>query len=86
MVGERKFTPFADGETSLGLHGLTFENGTAALAVYGNATFTRDAAGRAALAEVVAVLLEAQAVLAAEDLPERTAGPDEVQVVGNPFD
>lgn len=86
MVGDRNLDPFADDETSLALHGLTFENGTAALAVYGNATFTRDAAGRAALADVLAILRKAEAVLAAEDLPARIDAGQEVPTVRNPFD
>lgn len=86
MVGDRTLDPFADDETSLALHGLTFENGTAALAVYGNATFTRDAAGRAALADVIALLRKAEAVLAAEDLPGRIAPGVDVPTVRNPFD
>lgn len=86
MVGDRTLDPFADDETSLALHGLTFENGTAALAVYGNATFTRDAAGRAALADVLAILRKAEAVLAVEDLPARIDAGQDVPTVGNPFD
>lgn len=85
MVDGRQFTPFADDEKSLALHGLTFENGTAALAVYGSATFTRDKAGRAALAEILALLRKAEEVLAADDLPERVAGSEEQQSVKNPF-
>lgn len=90
MVDERRFTPFADGETSLELHGLTFENGTDALAVYGNGVFTRDAAGRAALAAVVDVLRRAVAALdeagpAAQALPDGDGRGDGATSVANPF-
>lgn len=88
MVEERGFTPFADDETSRELHGLTFENGTDALAVYGSAVFTRDAAGRAALAAVLDVLRRAvdaldQAGSAAQALPD--PGAECATSVGNPF-
>ncbi|WP_119681510.1 hypothetical protein [Indioceanicola profundi] len=79
--------PFQNCTESAELAGLTLENGTDRIAIYGNADITRDKAGLAkilalqAAIQAIAVCLEAEK----DRLPDHVDGPDEPTGVKNPF-
>ncbi len=81
--------PFANDSESLaigGSDGLTIENGTDRIAVYGSLDLTRDKAGleqaRALKAVVDGIV---QALEGEKDLPDKVAPPEKPQQVKNPF-
>lgn len=79
-----EFKPFADDTASVAIGGLTLENGTERLAVYGSLDVARDDSGLAALRRLKGIVDEAVALLEAG--PRDGAGPDARAVeVGNPF-
>jgi hypothetical protein len=79
-----EFKPFADDTASVSIGGLTVENGTERLALYGSLDVARDDSGLAALRRLRRIVDEAVAVLEAG--PRDGAGPDAPTVeVGNPF-
>lgn len=86
MVDDVEFVPFADAVASMEIDGLTFENGTDAVALYGSVSFTRDAVGRNRLAGVLAVLDRLRAVMDEGALPDAIGGDEAPQTVANPFD
>lgn len=78
--------PFHDDASSSSIAGLTVENGTDAIAVYGNLTITRDQAGLATARELSRFLIAVVAALQSEpDLPAKVAGPIAPKSVPNPF-
>ena len=80
------FKPFADDAASLGVGGLTIENGTDKLSLYGTLDLRRDKAGLADARALAAVLAHAVAVLeAAHDLPDAAPVPAGPRTVRNPF-
>lgn len=81
-----KLMPFADDTASLAVGGLTVENGTDRIALYGSLDLTRDKPGLAR-ARVLKIILDA-VVLALEgdrNLPEAVQGPIAPKSVANPF-
>ena len=80
------FKPFADDSASVTVAGLTVENGTDGIAIYGQGDITRDKEGlrnaRAlkALVDGIVQTLEAE-----KNLPDRVAPPDKPETVKNPF-
>ena len=80
------FEPFADDTRSTSIGGLTVENGTGRLAIYGSLDITRDRAGLANARALHDLLTRAVATLEADgslpDKPKRQAGPSTVR---NPF-
>ena len=81
------FSPYADDAASLSLGGLTVENGTERVALYGQIDLTRDKAGLKLARELKAVLDAAVRHLeAAHDLPEQVPPPEPTKTVKNPFD
>ena len=77
--------PFADDAASLQFGGLTVENGTLSIALYGNLRITRDKVGLS-LARQMKVLLD-QIVdgLETDSLPDRIPAPVKPTTVKNPF-
>ncbi len=80
------FTPFENDVQSVGYEGLTFENGSDAIALYGRIRITRDQQGlQHALwlrdfANAVVARLSAE-----KDLPDHTAGSKLTGSMKNPF-
>ena len=79
-------TPFANESESVGIGGLTVENRTDRVAIYGSLDLTRDKEGlgharrlRALLDEVV------RALEGEEDLPDEVPAPKRPERVKNPF-
>ena len=81
-----KLVPYADGSASLAIGGLTIENGTDRVAVYGSLELTRDRPGLASARALKAVLDAAVLVLeGVADLPEAVAAPAPTKSVTNPL-
>jgi hypothetical protein len=81
-----KLKPFADDSTSQTISGLTVENGTDKVALYGSLDLTRDKAGLEHARELKAVIDAAvQALEADHDLPEKVAASEPTISVKNPF-
>jgi len=86
MTTGAKLTPFADDSASIGIGGLTIENGTDSVAVYGNVDLTRDKEGLKLARELKALVDGVVAALEADkSLPEQIAPPDKPDTVANPF-
>ena len=80
------FTPYADDAASLSLGGLTMENGTERVALYGQLDLTRDKAGLRLARELKAVLdAVVRHLEAAHDLPDQVSPPEKPRTVKNPF-
>lgn len=83
------FEPFADDAAVRTLGALTFENGSARIALHGTCDITRDRAGLALARELRRTAEAIVAALEAQDLPERIADPEEpgepTEPVRNPF-
>ena len=78
--------PFNDDASSTSIAGLTVENGTDAIAVYGSLTITRDQAGLATARELSRFLIAVVAVLQSDpNLPLKIAAPAAPKTVPNPF-
>ena len=78
--------PFADDTASASVGGLTVENGTERIALYGSLEITRDVAGLKLAGELARFLDLAIAVLAADKaLPEHVPPPAKPTTVRNPF-
>ena len=85
-AGPSGLDPFADDSGSLGIGGLTVENGTDRVAVYGSLDLTRDKAGLEHAREVHALLgCIVETLEAAGPLPDKVPPPDEPEVAANPF-
>ena len=81
-----KLTPFADDAASISIGGLTIENGTDRISIYGSLDLTHDKHGLADARALKALLDEAVAHLAGEkDLPNAVPGPLASKTVPNPF-
>ena len=78
-------TPFADGAGCFECGGLTVENGTEAIALYGQVDITRDRAGLARARELLGFLQAAVALLEGQVLPERVAAAKPKGAAKNPF-
>lgn len=85
----KTITPYANDTESTtigGAEGITVENGTDRVALYGSLDLTRDKAGlehaRALKTVVDRIVHELES---AKDLPEKIAGPEAPQQVKNPF-
>lgn len=80
------FSPYADDAASLSIGGLTVENGTERVALYGQIDLTRDKAGLKLARELKAVLDAAVRQLeTAHDLPDQVPAPEKPRTVRNPF-
>ena len=80
------FSPYADDAASLSIGGLTLENGTERVALYGQLDLTRDKAGLRLARELKAVLdAVVHQLEAAHDLPEQVPPPAKPRTVKNPF-
>ena len=78
--------PFADDAASLGIGGLTIENGTDRLVLYGSLDITRSQEGLANARALLALLDQAVKVLEADhDLPAKPAPVAAPRSVPNPF-
>ena len=77
--------PFADDAASLQLGGLTVENGTLRIALYGNLEITRDKAGLSLARQMRALLDQVVATLETGSLPDRVPPPVKPTTVKNPF-
>ena len=78
--------PFANESDSLGIGGLTVENRTDRVSVYGSLDLTRDRQGLAHARELQALLGRVVRALEAEKgLPEQATPPATPEVVRNPF-
>jgi hypothetical protein len=79
----KRFTPFADDRASTTVGGLTVENGTDKVSLYGSLDLTRDAGG---LARALKALVDAAvAALETAPLPDAAAPPRRTRTVRNPF-
>jgi len=78
--------PFADDAASIGIGGLTVENGTDKVAVYGNIELTRDKAGLK-LAHELKTLVDGviKALEADKALPDQVELPKKPDEVESPF-
>ena len=81
------FQPFADDAASTAVGGLTVENGTDRLAVYGSLDITRDKAGLANARALLDLLTRAVAALEGQnkDLPNDPKKPETPKSIRNPF-
>src|SRR3954467_15801826 len=81
-----KLTPFADDAVSVSIGGLTVENGTDRVAIYGSLDLTRDKQGLAHALALKALLDAAVQQLQAEkDPPGAAPPPGAPKTVPNPF-
>jgi hypothetical protein len=81
-----KLTPFADDAASVSIGGLTVENGTDRVAIYGSLDLTRDKQGLAHALALKALLDEAVRCLQAEkNLPDAAPAAAAPKSVPNPF-
>jgi hypothetical protein len=81
-----RLMPFADDAASVTVGGLTVENGTLRLALYGSLDITRDKAGlQHALALKGIIDAAVDALRADPALPERQPPADKPKTVRNPF-
>lgn len=81
-----KLVPFADEAASMAVGGLTVENGTGRMALYGSLDLTRDKQGLAHARALHAVLAQVvQALEGAGPLPDAVAPPAAAKSVPNPF-
>ena len=78
--------PFANESDSLGIGGLTVENRTDRVSLYGSLDLTRDKRGLADARELKAVVDAVVAALEKEGrLPDQVAAPAATKEVDNPF-
>lgn len=78
--------PFADESASVGIGGLTVENGTDKVSLYGTLEIGRDKAGLADARALLSLLAQAVAALEAQpDLPAAAPKPPPARTVRNPF-
>lgn len=78
--------PFANDADSLAIGGLTVENGTDRVALYGNLDLTRDKAGLNYARALKALIDKLVQVLEADkQLPEKVAPPRKTRRIKNPF-
>lgn len=82
-----KLKPFADDAASTSVGGLTIENGTDRIALYGSLDLTRDKQGLAH-ARILATLLDQAIQLLEADtsLPDAVPPPVAAGTVKNPFE
>jgi hypothetical protein len=81
-----KMQPFANDADSIGVAGLTIENGTDRIAVYGNLDLTRDKPGLEKARTLKAILDAVVKALEAEkSLPDKIEPPKKPDEVQNPF-
>lgn len=81
----KDFTPFADDTASITVGGLTIENGTDRLAIYGTSDLTRDKPGLAIAKELRAFLDAAIKLMETQGVPDKVAPPIKTVAVKNPF-
>lgn len=78
--------PFADDSASQTIAGLTIENGTDKIGIYGSIGVTRDKTGLAHARALKAILdATVQALEAERDLPEAIPPAEPAVTVKNPF-
>jgi hypothetical protein len=78
--------PFADDSASVEIGGLTIENGTDKIAIYGNTDLTRDKAGLQQVRALKTLIDRIVSTLEADkDLPDQIAPPGTPDEVANPF-
>jgi len=81
-----KIHPFQNDSESASIGGLTIENGTDRLKLYGTIDLTRDKAGLADARELKTILDEVVSELEGEaELPDETAPPKVGKTIKNPF-
>ncbi len=80
-----EFHPFADDVTSIECAGLTVENGTDRVSLYGTADLTRDKAGLAAAQALRDLLDGVVRALETADLPDHVPPPKRLGRARNPF-
>ena len=86
MASTKMIKPFANDADSVGIKGLTVENGTDAMAMYGQIDITRDKVGLAHAHDLKALLDRiVQALEAEKNLPDTIAPPDKPDEIANPF-
>jgi hypothetical protein len=82
----RTIKPFVNAREALRVGGLTVENRTDRVSLYGSLDLTRDRQGLARARELRALLERVvRALERAEDLPERLPPPEPPTEVANPF-
>ena len=81
-----RLNPFADDDGSISIAGLTIENGTDRVALYGSLDITRDKQGLAQARALQALLDQAVRYLeAVKNLPAALPPPPPPKQVANPF-
>ena len=81
-----KLVPFTDDDASTSISGLTIENGTDRVAMYGSLDITRDKLGLANARALEALVTAAIRYLElAKDLPDVLPQPPPPKHVANPF-
>ena len=82
----KTMTPFANEADSMQIGGLTLENGTDRIAIYGNLDLTRDKDGLKTARTLKALLDQIVKTLASDNnLPDKVAPPKKPDRVKNPF-
>ncbi len=77
--------PFANEFESLRIGGITFENRTDRISVYGSIDITRDKQGLDAARKIAALFNSVVARLVSEELPETALPLKDSDTVKNPF-
>ena len=81
-----RLDPFADDDASISIDGLTIENGTDRVALYGSLDITRDKQGLAQAHALQALLDQAVRYLeTVKNLPDALPPPPPPKQVVNPF-
>ena len=81
-----QLSPFADEDGSISIAGLTIENGTDRVGLYGSLDLTRDKQGLTQARVLQALLDQAVRYLeAVKDLPDALPPPPPPKQIANPF-
>jgi hypothetical protein len=81
-----KLDPFENESQSVEIGGLTIENRTDRVSIYGDTDLTRDKKGLEAARRIATLLNSIVKKLESEDLPESVPSPKEPETVKNPFE
>lgn len=82
----KSMDPFANEGDSMQIEGLTIENRTDRVSLYGDIDITRDKKGLKAAKELAALLSAIVQRLSSEDIPDSVPPPKEPGTVKNPFE
>jgi hypothetical protein len=78
--------PFANERDSLQINGLTIENRSDRVSIYGDIEITRDKTGLKRARQIAELLTRIIKTLSAEKLPDNVPPPKASETVNNPFE